>query len=213
VECRQLVGCGKKSRCRLSREETQSNNERPTGNGRAFDFENDPMPELNDTAASRLCAACGMCCNGVLFHGMQVQPHDSLRSLASKGLKPKRRDGDLFFPQPCPAHQDSCCKIYNDRPQRCRAFVCKQLAAVLDGKKTEDAALEKIREARVLTAEIFDLLVALGDSRDHRALAVRCAGIFTPPLDSSPEATSLREVLQVAMEKLDRLLSMDFRTP
>ena len=171
------------------------------------------MPELNDTAASRLCAACGMCCNGVLFHGMQVQPQDSLRSLASKGLKPKRRDGDLFFPQPCPAHKDSCCQIYNDRPQRCRAFVCKQLAAVLNGKKTEDAALEKIREARVLTAEIFDLLVALGDSRDHRALAVRCAGIFTPPLDSSPEATSLREVLQVAMEKLDRLLSMDFRTP
>ena len=171
------------------------------------------MPELNDTAASRLCAACGMCCNGVLFHGMQVQPQDSLRSLASKGLKPKRRDGDLFFPQPCPAHQDSCCQIYNDRPQRCRAFVCKQLAAVIDGKKTEDAALEKIREARVLTAEIFDLLVALGDSRDHRALAVRCAGIFTPPLDSSPEATRLREVLRVAMEKIDRLLSTDFRTP
>ena len=171
------------------------------------------MPELNDTAASRLCAACGMCCNGVLFHGMQVQPQDSLRSLASKGLKPKRRDGDLFFPQPCPAHQDSCCKIYNDRPQRCRAFVCKQLAAVLDSKKTEAAALEKIGEARVLTAEIFDLLVALGDSRDHRALAVRCAGIFTPPLDSSPEATSLREVLRVAMEKLDRLLRTDFRTP
>ena len=111
------------------------------------------MPELNDTAASRLCAACGMCCNGVLFHGMQVQPQDSLRSLASKGLKPKRRDGELYFPQPCPAHQDSCCQIYNDRPQRCRAFVCKQLAAVIDGKKTEDAALEKIREARVLTAE------------------------------------------------------------
>jgi hypothetical protein len=186
---------------------------RPTGNGRAFDFENDAMPSLNDTAASRLCAACGMCCNGVLFHGMQVQPQDSLRSLASKGLKPKRRDGDLYFPQPCPAHRDSCCQIYNDRPQRCRAFVCKQLTVVIDGKKTEAAALEKIREARVLTDEIFDLLVALGDSRNHRALAVRCAGIFTPPLDSSPEATRLREVLRAAMEKLDRLLNTDFRTP
>jgi len=211
VEHHRLVRCGEKLR-RLIRENIP-NFKRPTGNGRAFDFENDPMPELNDKAASRLCAACGMCCNGVLFHGMQVQTQDSLRSLASKGLKPKRRDGALYFPQPCPAHQDSCCKIYNDRPQRCRAFVCKQLAAVLDGKKSEAAALEKIHEARVLTAEIFDLLAALGDSRDHRALAVRCAGIFTPPLDSSPEATRLREVLRVAMEKLDRLLNMDFRTP
>ncbi len=170
------------------------------------------MPELNDTAASRLCAACGMCCNGVLFHGMQVQPQDSLRALASKGLKPKRRDADFYFPQPCRAHRDSCCKIYNDRPQRCRAFVCKQLGAVLDGTKTEAAALEKIQEARALTAEIFDLLAALGESRDHRALAVRCAGIFTPPLDSSPEATRLRESLRAAMEKLDRLLSTEFRT-
>lgn len=170
------------------------------------------MLELNDTITSRLCAACGMCCNGILFHGMQVQPQDSLRSLASKGLKPKRRDGDLYFPQPCPAHQDSCCQIYNDRPQRCRAFACKQLAAVLDGKKSEAAALEKIQQARVLTAEIFDLLVTLGDSRTHRALAVRCAGIFTPPLDSSPETTGLREVLRATMEKLNRLLSTDFRT-
>ena len=152
-----------------------------------------------------------MCCNGVLFHGMQVQPEDPLRSLASKGLKPKRRDGDLYFPQPCPAHRDACCQIYNDRPQRCRAFVCRQLEAVLDGKKTEAAALEKIQESRVLTNEIQSLLAALGDSRTHRALAVRYAGIFTPPLDSSPESTELREALRLAMENLERLLSADFR--
>jgi len=169
------------------------------------------MNEPTGTPAGRLCAACGMCCNGVLFHGVQVHAEDSLRTLAAKGLKAKRRDGKLQFSQPCPAHRDSCCTIYQDRPRRCRDFVCRQLDAVLKGEKTEAAALEKIRECRVLTEEIYVLLAALGDTRDHRALSVRCAGIFTPPFDDSHGATALRQSLHLAMEKLEILLTSDFR--
>lgn len=163
-------------------------------------------------SAARLCSACGMCCNGVLFHGMAVQPVDSVRALAAKGLRAKRRDGELQFLQPCPAHDGNCCRIYAERPQRCRAFACRQLEGVFNGEILESAAMEKILEARRRSDRVRDLLEMLGDDRKTRPLATRCAGVFTPPLDPSPHAESLREELRGAMTALEEVLAKDFRT-
>ena len=171
---------------------------------------------MNESAysesATRLCAACGMCCNGVLFHGMAVQPEDSLRALSAKGLKARRRDGELQFQQPCPAHNNNCCGIYEDRPQRCRVFACRQLEAVSNGTISEDDAMEKIQEARRRSDRVRELLAMLGDDRKTRPLATRCAGIFTPPMDPSPPAEALREELRDAMTALEEVLAKDFRT-
>lgn len=160
---------------------------------------------------SHLCAACGMCCNGILFHGMAVQPGDSLRALTAKGLRAKRRDGELQFLQPCPAHADNCCRIYAERPQRCRVFACRQLEAVAHGEISETAAMEKIHEARRCSDRVRELLALLGDERTTRPLATRCAGIFTPPLDPSPQAQAWRDELHAAVDKLEELLANDFR--
>ena len=173
-----------------------------------------PAPEANELlndSAERLCAACGMCCNGVLFHGMAVQPEDQLRALLAKGIKTRRRDGELQFLQPCPAHVGNCCRIYKDRPQRCRAFDCRQLLAVSAGEITEAHAMIKIEEARKRSDRVRDLLAQLGDERAHRPLATRCAGVFTPPLDTSPQAETLRGELQKAMRALQEMLAKDFR--
>lgn len=173
-----------------------------------------PAPDTNELlndSAERLCAACGMCCNGVLFHGMAVQPEDQLRALLAKGIKTRRRDGELQFLQPCPAHVGNCCRIYKDRPQRCRAFDCRQLLAVSAGEITEAHAMIKIKEARKGSDRVRELLALLGDERAHRPLATRCAGVFTPPLDPSPEAEALREKLQEAMSDLQKMLAKDFR--
>ena len=170
------------------------------------------MTESPDSeSAARLCSACGMCCNGVLFHGMAVQPEDSVRAFAAKGMKAKRRDGELQFLQPCPAHEGNCCRIYADRPQRCRVFACRQLEGVSLGKISESAALEKIQEARRLTDRVRDLLDKLGDSRTTRPLATRCAGVFTPPLDPSPQAKSWSDELRLAMTDLEEFLANNFR--
>ena len=163
-------------------------------------------------SAARLCSACGMCCNGVLFHGMAVQPEDSLRALAAKGLKAKRRDGELQFLQPCPAHDGNCCRIYSDRPQRCRVFACRQLEGVFNGQILESAAMEKIQEARTRSDRVRELLEMLGDDRKTRPLATRYAGVFTPPLDPSPHAEALRAELRGAMTALEEVLAKDFRT-
>ena len=163
-------------------------------------------------SAARLCSACGMCCNGVLFHGMAVQPEDSLRAMAAKGLRAKRRDGELQFQQPCPAHDGNCCRIYAERPQRCRVFACRQLEGVFNGEILESAAMEKILEAKRRSDRVRELLEMLGDDRKTRPLATRCAGVFTPPLDPSPHAESLREELRGAMTALEEVLAKDFRT-
>ena len=153
-----------------------------------------------------------MCCNGVLVHGMAVQPEDSVRALAAKGLKAKRRDGELRFQQPCPAHDGNCCRIYAERPQRCRAFACRQLEGVFNGEILESTAMEKIQEARRRSDRVRELLEMLGDDRKIRPLATRCAGVFTPPLDPSPHAEALRAELRGAMTALEEVLTKDFRT-
>ena len=45
-------------------------------------------------AAAHLCAACGLCCNGVMFHTVKLQPNDSAPALAALGLKLKRKQAD-----------------------------------------------------------------------------------------------------------------------
>ena len=103
------------------------------------------IPIEKSTAASRLCTECGLCCNGVMFHTVKLQPADSAKELAALGLKLKRKKGNHYILQPCPAFCGSHCSIYESRPERCRLFECRQLKSVAAGEITEDAALDRIR--------------------------------------------------------------------
>jgi len=160
-------------------------------------------------AAVRLCAVCGMCCNGMLFHSVTLQPGDSARELAALGLKVKRRKACI--PQPCPAHQESCCAIYAQRPARCRLFVCRQLEDVASGAVCESAALEKIRMATSRGEGVRQLFRQAGDFREHKTFATRYESIFAPPLDPSPHAARLRNELASAMKDFEQLLAKNFR--
>jgi hypothetical protein len=164
---------------------------------------------LNPEAATRLCAACGMCCNGVLFFSVRLQAGESARPLTARGLKIKRRADGLHLLQPCAAHTGTGCTVYEDRPTRCRLFVCRQLLAVDADRISEAAALAKITEARRLTSRVQDLLEEAGDTRGHKALATRYETVFTPPLD--PETSALRESLTAAMAELEDFLAREFR--
>ena len=165
-----------------------------------------------ESLAAKLCAACGMCCNGVLFYGTRLQPEDSIRSLTALGMKLKRKDGEMQFLQPCPAYKDSCCSIYEKRPQRCRTFSCKQLQSLNASESTEEAAFAKISEAKILTDRVRDLFAQLGDTRENKAFARRYAALFTPPIDASPELEEWRKELQVAMSEMETMLAANFRT-
>jgi Fe-S-cluster containining protein len=127
-----------------------------------------------DSAASRLCTACGLCCNGVLFHIVKLQPADSLRALTAAGLKIHRKKHEPYFNQPCRQLKGCTCQIYAERPQRCRLFECEQLRQVAAQALTEEAARKHIDQARAQVERIEVLLAAAGEGQSDRPLAERC---------------------------------------
>ena len=157
-----------------------------------------------------LCQACGLCCNGVLFHTVRLQPADSAKALAALGLKLKRKKGAHYILQPCPAFRDAQCSIYAARPERCRLFECRQLQRVNAGEITETLALEKIRDVQQRVAHLPALLAAAGTTDAKRPLTKRCEKILAePPAD--PAAIRLRADIAHALGELDEVLDRDFR--
>ena len=172
-------------------------------------------PQENSSAASRLCSACGMCCNGVMFHTVRLQPSDSAKDLAALGLRLKRKKGGNYILQPCPAFRESHCSIYAARPERCRLFECRQLKRVSAGECTEALALERIQEAQRRVAEVSHLLERAGGASIKKPLSKRCEKVMAEPLDlsSDPAAIELRNHLTRAMRELDAFLDQEFRLP
>ena len=160
-----------------------------------------------------LCNQCGLCCNGVMFHTVRLQPADSAKELAALGLKLKRKKGAHYIIQPCPAWRDSQCSIYAARPERCRVFECRQLQRVAVGETTEAAALGKIRDVQRRVAQVYELLARAGSTSAKRPLSKGCEKIMAEPLDASsdPAALALRHDLTQAMQELNAILNADFR--
>lgn len=173
------------------------------------------MDEEGDLAATRLCAACGLCCNGVLFHTVRLQPGDAPEELAALGLKLKhKRRLDLIL-QPCPAHRGSCCAIYAQRPARCRLFACQQLQRLAAGETTEARVLGRISEVQSRVAAL-DRLALRADGKSRKGpLSRRCEAALAEPFDatSHPEMIAEREELARGLAELDAILDADFRIP
>ena len=157
-----------------------------------------------------------MCCNGVLFHTVLLQPSDSAKALAALGLKlKKRKNGKNYILQPCPAFRGSHCSIYAARPERCRLFECRQLRQVAAGEISEATALETIRDTLRRVGEITDLVEGsvTGGSNPKRPLSKRCEMAMAEPLHatSDPAAVELRQRFTRAIRELDELLDREFR--
>ena len=130
-----------------------------------------------DSFGELLCLRCGMCCNGVLFKDVELQPGDDARHLAALGLpvrvtrsaKPKEKCA-----QPCAVLEaDNCCRIYADRPVRCRQFECVQLKSVRAGEIDLNTAQRTIERARQRVDSVRTLLRRLGDGNEGLPLSVR----------------------------------------
>jgi len=165
------------------------------------------------SSSEQLCGACGMCCDGVLFHTVELQAGENPRQLSALGLKLRRKKGVEFFLQPCSAHREengACsCTIYAQRPARCRIFNCRQILAVEAGSLSEADAMEKIRNARVQVASVNELIARLGESNPARSLAHRAANALT--LAEGAVRTPLHDELDAAMRGLEAFLTKEFR--
>ena len=126
------------------------------------------------TVTRELCLACGLCCNGVLFRDVELQPADDRLRLAAAGLLLKTHRHKVTFPQPCQALcADLRCRIYADRPARCHDFECALFKAVASEAQTTSAALKIIRSARQRAEQVRKLLVRAGDTDDTRPISLR----------------------------------------
>jgi uncharacterized protein len=163
--------------------------------------------------ATDLCSACGLCCNGILFYSVRLQPKDSPKELIGLGLKLQRKKKQYSILQPCPAFCGTHCSIYEKRPERCRAFECEQLRQLTAGETTEALALEKIREARESADHVMELMWNMGERNEKRNILRRYESICArvPDASEEPLATHLKNQLTAAMQKMEEILQQHFR--
>jgi len=153
-----------------------------------------------------LCSNCGMCCDGTLFHSVVLQPTDSPRTLSSLGLSLKRKPGLTTFRQPCSAHQNNQCTIYENRPQRCRLFNCQQLLRVATGEITQSVAQETIASTRKKINQVVERIERLTETNPNQGLAQRFSVAITNTVPSQE-----RTELEAAMTELQGILEKEFR--
>ena len=165
-----------------------------------------------DSMASRLCSACGMCCNGALFYTVHLKPGDSAKALSALGLKLKKKRGQLYLLQPCPAHREGACAIYMNRPTRCCLFRCRLLTQLDDGVILESEAMDRVQEAKARLARLNRLLEQLGNTKTGQPLFKRCESVLATPPDS-PDSRTTQQALLQAKHNLDALLEDQFRMP
>ena len=176
------------------------------------------VPRVNDAARQSadtiavLCPACTLCCNGVLFVDVRLQPADDAERLAELGVKLKRRADNLRFQQPCSCLEGKLCRIYAERPTRCRTFECRLLQGVEKGEVTERAALNSIRDAKGRAEKVRRILRELGDADESAPLSRRYQRMMRKPIDLSANERDieLRGELMLAVSDLVHVLERDF---
>ena len=154
-----------------------------------------------------------MCCNGVLFGDVELQARDDASRLAALGMELFRKGRKQCFNQPCACFDGKWCRIYGDRPNRCRSFECRLLQRVQAGKTTDDAALKAIAEAQRCADRVRELVRQLGQNDERMPLNRRYSAIMSQPLDlasDGDETVERRSQLMLAVHKLTQILERDF---
>lgn len=149
----------------------------------------------NGSKPEDICLACGLCCDGVIFANVKLQPRDlaaftALEALpaltpaiqsSERRLVPHSNARSSFVvgqkspkvSQPCAAFDGCRCRIYDQRPKHCRNFECLLLRGVQAGRTPKADALETIRTARRRADKVCSLLRELGDLDEELALSLR----------------------------------------
>jgi hypothetical protein len=98
---------------------------------------------------SSLCQQCGLCCDGALFTFLPLSAGEGERMRALGARTEQGRDGRLALLLPCAALRGTCCGAYEQRPERCREYVCELGKAVVRKERSPEAALAVVAEAKL----------------------------------------------------------------
>jgi Fe-S-cluster containining protein len=163
-------------------------------------------------AVSHLCPNCGLCCNGVLFADVELRAGDDAGQLAEFGLSLIKKGSKLAFAQPCACFDGKFCRIYDDRPKRCRTFECGLLKRVQAGELDASAALKKISATKTQAEKVRVMLRQLGQNDESLAMTKRYAQAMNGAIDLSDHEsdTERRGELMLAVDELMRQLQRYF---
>ena len=118
------------------------------------------MPDADDlSTASRLCLACGLCCDGTVFGFAHIE-EEEVEDTAGIGLQTIRTTKDEpAFLLGCHYLDGAACTRYRDwRPSVCGDYFCEVQKRVGKQELAEDEAFSIIARARQMTEEIKALL-------------------------------------------------------
>ena len=170
----------------------------------------DTFPVLN--AIDQLCPNCGLCCNGVLFADVELQPDDDAGQLIELGMSLRKNGMKRAFVQPCYCFDGKLCRIYADRPKCCAMFECGLLKRTQSGEMSASAALKRIADAKKLVEKVCRLLRRLGDKDEQLALTKRYGRVMAKPIDLSgdEDTGNARGELMLAVNELMHVLQREF---
>jgi hypothetical protein len=173
------------------------------------------LKNSSEAVIGKLCPACGLCCNGVIFANVELRPGDDAARLRSLGLPVCTPSSALRRPhlaQPCAAFDGCLCRVYADRPQYCREFECVLLKSVKAGCTESASALRIIRTTRERADKVRCLLCALGDTDEQLPLSARFrrTGKRLKEQDLDEETADLYGQLTLAVHDLNLLLGGAF---
>jgi len=163
-----------------------------------------------DPLIDSLCLSCGLCCDGVLFSSVICSTATEARRMKELGSPIESHEGLAIFPQPCAHLHGTRCRVYAERPGRCRQFECELLKAVRRGEATAEAAGAIIAETRAAAAQLRSRLLALGDHDTHLPLARRCARITDAPSGRSAEWWDEYAEFLLLLRRVQALLRQHF---
>ncbi len=135
-----------------------------------------PISTSSNGSAEDICLLCGLCCSGVIFADVKLQPEDDAAQLHSFGLPvavPDTLSARPRFSQPCAALDGCRCRIYAHRPKHCRDFVCVLLGQIKANRIESGAALRIVRTARERADKVRRLLRLVGDTDETAPLSRR----------------------------------------
>ncbi len=160
----------------------------------------------------QLCQKCGLCCDSTLFADVELRPGDNPARFKKIGLQIQQKGlRKLAFAQPCACFDGCNCRIYEERPGRCRTFECGLLKKVENGEMAPANALKKIVSAKNKAERVRELLQLNGQNDATLALTHRYQAAMSEPMNLAEEDSSEnRGELMMAVNDLMQVLQRDF---
>jgi Fe-S-cluster containining protein len=157
--------------------------------------------------ASRLCLACGMCCNGTVYDDARLEAEEVPAAAAAGFSTCQPATGGVGFALPCHYLDGKACTIYEQwRPDVCSSYFCSLQERAASGECTEAEALELIATTLGLRQRVVSVMRPGETFRQARAR-------FDTLATAGAALSSEDAALAVRMLVLERMLDQHFRKP